>query len=55
MASSRSEARRAVEQGGVSVNNDKVSDIKMSYTKEDINKDDFILKKGKKTFMKIEA
>lgn len=55
MASSRSEARRAVEQGGVSVNNDKVTDIKMSYTKEDINKDDFILKKGKKTFMKIEA
>ncbi len=55
MAASRSEARRAVEQGGVSVNNEKVTDIKMAYTKEDINKEDFIVKKGKKTFMKIEA
>ncbi len=50
---SRSEARRAVEQGGVSVNGEKVSDIKTCYTKADIEKDEFILKRGKKSFVKI--
>ena len=53
LAASRSEARRAVEQGGVSVNNDKVSDIKASYTKEAIAAEEFIVKKGKKNFRKI--
>ena len=53
LAASRSEARRAVEQGGVSVNNDKVSDVKMSYTKETVASDEFIVKKGKKSFRKI--
>ena len=53
LAASRSEARRAVEQGGVSVNNDKVSDIKSSYTKEAIAAEEFIVKKGKKNFRKI--
>ena len=53
LAVSRSEARRAVEQGGVSVNNDKVSDIKAVYTKETISAKEFIVKKGKKSFRKI--
>ena len=53
LAASRSEARRAVEQGGVSVNNDKVSDIKSSYTKETIAAGEFLVKKGKKNFRKI--
>ena len=53
LATSRSEARRAVEQGGVSVNSDKVSDIKASYTKDAIAADEFIVKKGKKNFRKI--
>ena len=53
LAASRSEARRAVEQGGVSVNNDKVSDIRASYTKEAIAAGEFIVKKGKKNFRKI--
>ena len=53
LAASRSEARRAVEQGGVSVNNDKVSDIKAFYTKDTIAAEEFIVKKGKKNFRKI--
>ena len=53
MAASRSEARRAVEQGGVSVKGEKVGDIKMSYTKEMIATEEFIVKKGKKSFKKI--
>lgn len=55
LVASRSEARRAVEQGGVMVNDVKVQDIKAAYTKEDIQKCDFILKRGKKNFMKVEA
>ena len=50
LAASRSEARRAVEQGGVSVKGEKVSDVKTSYTKEDIAAEEFFVKKGKKSF-----
>ena len=53
LAASRSEARRAVEQGGVSVKGEKVNDIKASYTREDIAAEEFIVKKGKKSFKKI--
>ncbi len=53
LASSRSDARRAVEQGGVCVKGEKVSDIKASYTREDIAAEEFIVKKGKKNFRKI--
>ena len=49
---SKSEARRAVQQGGVSVNGEKVTDIKTSYTANDFT-EDMILKKGKKNFRKI--
>jgi len=53
LASSRSDARRAVEQGGVSVKGEKVNDVKASYTREDIAAEEFIVKKGKKNFRKI--
>ena len=53
LATSRSEARRAVEQGGVSVNGEKVADIKAAYTKEMISAEEFVVKKGKKSFRKI--
>ncbi len=52
LTGSKSEARRAVEQGGVSVNGQKVTDVKTVYTKENFH-DDFILKKGKKNFQRI--
>ena len=44
---SKSEARRAVQQGGVSVNGEKVTDIKTAYTASDFA-EDMVLKKGKK-------
>ena len=50
---SKSEARRAVEQGGVLVNALKISDIRQSYTSADFAKEGMILKKGKKSFRKI--
>ena len=53
LAASRSEARRAVEQGGVSVKGEKVADIKKTYTKDEIGAEEFIVKKGKKSFKKI--
>lgn len=52
LATSRNEARRAVEQGGVSVNGEKVTDTHASYTKDDFA-EEFILKKGKKKFRKV--
>ena len=51
LVTSRSEARRAVEQGGVSVNGEKVTDIKTSYTPADF--EEFLLKRGKKNFFKV--
>lgn len=53
LSASRSEGRRAIEQGGVSINNEKVTDIKASYTADDIASGEFIIKRGKKKFMKI--
>ena len=54
LASSRSEARRAVEQGGVSVDGEKVEDIKAVYEVNAFS-DGMVLKKGKKNFRKILA
>lgn len=48
----RSEGRRAVEQGGVSVNGEKVTDFRALYKKEDFA-EDFVLKRGKKNFRKV--
>ena len=49
---SKSEARRAVEQGGVTVDGEKVTDIKASFT-ADVLKNGIVLKRGKKSFMKV--
>ena len=49
---SRSEGRRAIEQGGASVDGEKITDIKQTYTKEQINAG-FVLKRGKKKFVRI--
>ncbi|WP_028234154.1 tyrosine--tRNA ligase [Pseudobutyrivibrio sp. MD2005] len=54
LTASRAEARRAVQQGGVSVNGEKVADPFTSYEKSTFV-DEFLLKKGKKSFCKIEA
>ena len=52
MVSSKSEARRAVEQGGVSVDGEKVSDVKMMLSLEQLETG-VLVKKGKKVFKKI--
>ena len=52
LVTSKAEARRGVQQGGVSVNGEKVNDPFTSYEKKDFA-DDFILKRGKKNFRKI--
>ncbi len=52
MTASKSEARRAVEQGGVSVNGEKVTDVKAVFDKSAFA-EEFVLKKGKKSFQKI--
>ena len=52
MTPSKSEARRAVEQGGVTVDNEKVTNIKATYTAEAF-KDGLLVKRGKKNFLKF--
>ncbi|MBE6600580.1 MAG: tyrosine--tRNA ligase [Ruminococcaceae bacterium] len=49
---SRSEARRAVEQGGVTVDGEKVTDIKTAYGKEKLTSG-LTIRRGKKNFKKI--
>ena len=53
LCASRSEARRAVEQGGVTVDGEKVTDVKTVYTKDDFVGDGKVIKRGKKSFKKV--
>ena len=51
---SKSEARRAVEQGGVTVDGEKITDIKKTYRKSELA-DGKLIRRGKKSFMKVIA
>ena len=53
LCASRSEARRAVEQGGVMVNNEKVTDVKMCFEPEQFAGEGIVVKRGKKSFKRI--
>lgn len=53
LAPSNGEARRNVEQGGVSVDGQKVSDVKAVVSKDDIAGGGVVLKRGKKKFVKV--
>ena len=55
LAATRSEARRNVTQGGVTLDGEKVTDIKASYTLDAFGEEGLVLKRGKKKFMKIIA
>ena len=56
LAKSRGEARRLVQQGGVSVNGEKVTKIEATFTSNEFNDDGVLLiKKGKKAFHQIKA
>ena len=53
LAPSRSDARRAIEQGGVSVADAKVTDIKTTYSADSFGADGLVVKRGKKKFVKV--
>ena len=53
LCASRSEARRNVEQGGVSVDGEIVKDIKAVYTKEQLSGEGIVVKRGKKNFRRV--
>ena len=50
---SKSEARRNVEQGGVSVDGEKVTDLKATFDKKIFMSDGIVVKRGKKSFRKV--
>ena len=53
LAPSRSEARRNVEQGGVSVDGVQVKDIKAAFTKDQLSGEGVVVKRGKKNFKRV--
>ena len=53
LAPSRSDARRAVEQGGVTVADEKITDIRTMYSAASFGEDGLVFKRGKKKFVKI--
>ena len=55
LCESRSEARRGVQQGGVSVDGEKVTDISTTYTLDDFAGEGKVVKRGKKKFAKVVA
>ncbi|MBR4858083.1 MAG: tyrosine--tRNA ligase [Clostridia bacterium] len=52
---SRGEGRRLVQQGGISVDDAKVTDFTLSFTQAALKEKPVVVKKGKKIFHKIEA
>jgi tyrosyl-tRNA synthetase len=56
LAKNRSEARRLIQQGGVSVNDEKVTDFSRVFTSADFDEDAaLVIKKGKKGYHQVKA
>ena len=53
VAQSKGQARILVNQGGISINDDKITDDKFAIEKSEFKKNPVILKKGKKVFIKL--
>ena len=53
LVNGRGEGRRAIEQGGVTVNDVKIMDIHKEYTPEELSGDGLLVRKGKKNFKKV--
>lgn len=53
LVNTKSEGRRAVEQGGVTVDGEKIGDIKQTFTTEQFAGDGLIVKRGKKNFRRV--
>lgn len=52
LCQTRSDARRNIEQGGITVNGEKETDFKKTYTKDNFG-DGIVIKRGKKNFKKL--
>ncbi len=52
LVASKSEARRNIQQGGVTADDKKVTDIGLSFTAQEL-KEGVVLRRGKKSFMKV--
>ena len=55
LCESRGDGRRNIQQGGVSVNDEKVTDISTKYTLDDFKGEGLIIRRGKKKFAKVMA
>ena len=55
LCDSRGDGRRNIQQGGVSVADEKVTDISTKYTLDDFKGEGLIIRRGKKTFAKVVA
>ena len=53
LVATRSEGRRAIEQGGVTLGNDKITDVKAVFSKDTFAGEGAIVKRGKKNFRKV--
>jgi len=53
LVATRSEGRRAIDQGGVAIDGEKVTDVYAAVAKAAIPEDGIVLKRGKKNFRKI--
>ena len=53
LESSKSNARRTVDGGGVSVDNEKVTDPRKAYDKSDLEGEGMVIRKGKKSYKKL--
>ena len=53
LAKTRNEGRRAVEQGGVAVDGDKIPDISVTIPEEKFDGDGIVVRRGKKNFRKV--
>ena len=53
LVSSKSEAKRLIEQNGVSINQEKVKSIEQLVTDNDLKDSSLVLQKGKKVFFYV--
>ncbi|MDR0491444.1 MAG: tyrosine--tRNA ligase [Oscillospiraceae bacterium] len=53
LCQTKSDARRAVEQGGVEVNGEKVASFTRSFTREDCSGEGIVVRRGKKNFRRV--
>jgi tyrosyl-tRNA synthetase len=53
LCSSKGDARRNIEQGGVEAAGERVKDIAVSFTKEQLQGEGILLKRGKKKFLRV--